>query len=328
MRMTLADVAYDRSQPGRSVGLFLTDRCPVGCAHCSVDSRHDSPTVSDYRLLSETIATLCARPNLRSVGITGGEPFIEKRGLTHAVNELSRAGKSIVLFTSGVWARSDSVPAWIKSTLRKVACVFLSTDAYHAASVDDEMFIRAIRTIADENVWLIIQVLEENVDSASLLLDRALGSEWSRQAELSRITPLPYGRGATLFSFDELWPVGAFGQCTLASTPLIRYDGIVTACCNEEVIMGKGSERLRRRCSSAEEIENAVDHYISDPLLLVLSSVGAGPIISHPRYNHLRDQSFRSICHLCWAMQDVTPSVDRDHVMSVTALLGKMESRS
>jgi organic radical activating enzyme len=320
----LADVSYDLSKPGQSIGMYLTARCPVGCAHCSVDSRVDSPTVSDYDLLGKIVHELSRREKLRSVGISGGEPFVERRGLVMAVDEISAGGKGIALFTSGVWAQRREIPAWIRSTLRKVSCVFLSTDSYHAANVQNKVFVRAVQTIVEEGVWLIVQVLRTDADAAARLLEDALGSDWQTCAEISLISPLPYGRGASLFVLGDSWPAKAFGRCSLSVSPLVRYDGMVAACCNEEVIMGKGSERLRRSCASVEEIVTALDEYVSDPLLRGLHAVGAGPIASHPRYRHLQDKPFKSICHLCWAMQDVTPQADGDPVLSAAALVGEV----
>ncbi|MBY2998408.1 radical SAM protein [Rhizobium leguminosarum] len=324
MRMTLGDVSYDRSIPGRSAGLYLTARCPVGCAHCSVDSRPDSPTISDFNLFTEIVQELSGRKALNSVGISGGEPFVERRGLVIAINELSEAGKGIALFTSGVWAQPAEIPKWIRSAIRKVSCVFLSTDTYHAANIDDAVFIRAIQTIVSENVWLIVQVLRRDIDSATRLLDEALGLDWPSFAEISPISELPYGRGASLFESSGSWPAHAFGRCSLSVSPLVRYDGMVAACCNEEVIMGKGAGRLRRHCSTVDEIATALDDYVSDPLLRGLHSVGAGSIVSHPRYQTLENEPFKSICDLCWTMQRMTPGVDKDPVLKAAVLVAEV----
>ena len=92
--------------------------------------------------------------------------------------------------------------------------------------------------------------------------------------------------------------------------------------------MGKGAQRLRRTCSSVNEIIKSIDDYVSDPLLRALHTAGAGPIASHPRYRHLQGESFSSICHLCWAMQAITPETDGDAVLSAAALLGEVDVSS
>src|SRR5688500_5951792 len=96
-KLTHADIENIRSNRGRSMLLFITDRCPVGCLHCSVDSRRDSPTISDFALFEEILSWICENPELEVVGISGGEPFVERRGLTMASQVLADSGKQQVI---------------------------------------------------------------------------------------------------------------------------------------------------------------------------------------------------------------------------------------
>lgn len=304
-RLRLAEISRLRSMPGRSLLLFITDRCPVGCGHCSVDSRRDSPRITDFALFESILEGICAQPELTTVVVTGGEPFVERRGLTMAVERVTSAEKNLVLFTSGVWATTKT-PEWIRGVLGRASCVFLSTDAYHARAVGDDSFVRAARTIAAEGVWIVVQVLDipEMVAKAESLLQDAFGSEYSEYGELNLTTPLPYGRGAGVFSARRTHHAGQFfGPCNLLSSRVVRYDGRVSACCNEQVIMGWGPERLRRSCASAEEVKQALTQFDADPLLKVMRTMGTGVLTHHPRFADLAQREFSSICQLCWAMQ-------------------------
>jgi pyruvate-formate lyase-activating enzyme len=325
-RLTLAEVERRRGTPGQSLLLFITDRCPVGCAHCSVDSRRDSATITDFARFEAIVAGICAQPRLSLVGISGGEPFVERRGLTLAVDRLVAAGKELALYTSGVWA-TPAVPGWVREVIRPAACVFLSTDAFHAASVAEERFVRAARTIAEEGVWLIVQVLRlpEMVARAERLLRAALGAGYQERAELSLISPLPYGRGAAVFAARERRPGASFGACNSLAAPVVRYDGIVTACCNERVITGHGPERLRRRCASAEELAAGLADLRADPLLGVIGGPGGGALTQHPRFADLAERRFSSICELCWASQQraCTAEDHPDRLLAAMALLGR-----
>ena len=71
--LTLADIDAIRAQRQRSALLYLTDRCPVGCAHCSVGSRRDGPGISDFGLFTEIVDGLAASPALAVVGLSGNE---------------------------------------------------------------------------------------------------------------------------------------------------------------------------------------------------------------------------------------------------------------
>jgi hypothetical protein len=309
----------------RSVLLFLTDRCPVGCAHCSVDSRRDSPTIVDFHLFERLIEGICNLEEVQVVGISGGEPFVERRGLTLAADRLSRAGKVIVLYTSGVWA-GRSISAWIRTTLRAASCVFLSTDGYHASVLPDDRFIRAARAIRNEGISLVVQVIRmpKMVAAAERLLEQAFGDGWRLEAELSLTTPLPYGRGANVFHRRSRVLGRDFGPCPALAAPVVRYDGHVTACCNEQIIMGRGPGRLRRQCADGRDLGEALDRWSDDPLLESIAAVGPGPLTEHPDLLDLREERFGSICDLCWkTLERMSEEESRaDPILRSTTRLG------
>ncbi len=309
--MTHRDVGRSRTTPGRSALLFITDRCPVGCAHCSVDSRSDSPTITDWRLFGEIVDWLCEQPRLEVVGISGGEPFVERRGLSLASRRLDEAGKRQVVYTSGVWASASGPAPWVRDVLRRCSCVYLSTDAFHAAAVDDERYVRAAHAIADAGAWIVVQVVgvASMVAQARALLARAFGEGYERHAELVVTPALTHGRGASVFARAEARTAGhAFGPCALAVSPVVRYDGLVTACCNESVVMDRGPARLRRRATDGAELARAVDELDADPLLRVIGRAGLGLLTEHPAYADLADARYATNCELCWKLLARSPA--------------------
>lgn len=324
--LKLAEVEQIRRANGRSILLFLTDRCPVGCAHCSVDSRRDSPTIVDFDLFDRLVDGICALEYLDLVGISGGEPFVERRGLTRAVDRVSRAGKLLVLYTSGVWA-GRRIPDWIRAVIREASCVFLSTDGYHGAVLPDDRFVHAAQTIRKEGVGLVVQVIRmpKMVEGAKKLLHHAFGEEWAREVELSLTPPLPYGRGANVFHRRSGTIGRAFGPCSALAAPVVRYDGRITACCNEQVIMGRGPGRLRSQCSDGRELEAALDSWSSDPLLGVIGALGPGPLTEHPRLQDMGDERFASICDICWkALKRISTEESRgDRLLTSAAALAR-----
>jgi hypothetical protein len=284
--LTLAEIEELRRTPGASLVLFLTDRCPVGCGHCSVASTVDSPTITDWRLFHEIVAGIAALPDLRAVAVTGGEPFTQRRGLEYAVSRIADADKAIVLFTSGYWARSTT-PAWIRSVLGRVSTVYLSTDSHHAPRVGDRL-PAAAAAVTEAGCQLVLQVIDEPgaIESARNL---------SPTAEISLIPPLGVGRGATLFARPPRRPVTAFGRCSLLNSPTVRYDGRITACCNEAVIMGAGPTGLHRRVTGAHEVAAALSSLRREPVLRLIHRFGPTALTS------IVDGQFDSPCGPCWA---------------------------
>jgi organic radical activating enzyme len=308
-RMTHDEIEAVRHAPGRSLLLFVTDRCPVGCAHCSVDSRADSPTITDFALFEQLVDALCAAPRLELVGISGGEPFAERRGLALASRRLAAAGKRQVVYTSGVWASAARTPTWIREVLGRCSSVYLSTDAFHASRVPDGRYVRAARAIADAGAWIVVQVLdiEATIEAAERLLRDAFGPGYAAHAELRPVPPLTHGRGAGVFTQGGGGPGHAFGRCPFVASPLVRYDGGLAGCCNESVVMGHGPERLRRRAGSGAELTAALDAFANDPLLRAIGGVGLGALTAAPHFADLAERSCANGCDLCWQLLDRSP---------------------
>jgi hypothetical protein len=224
-----------------------------------------------------------------------------------------------------VWATRPDAPPWIRRVLQLSSCVFLSTDAFHADAMADERFVRAARAIAREDVWIVVQVLEleDMVERAEALLRAAFGADFSAFAELHLTQPLAYGRGEAVFMRTKHMPGRSFGPCELVSAPVIRYDGRLSGCCNERVLMGGGPERLRARCGSSEEVVAAVEGFYGDPLLAAIGRVGPGALTRHPRFADLADEEFPSICGVCWKMLARTQDdAQVDPVLGALALVG------
>jgi hypothetical protein len=144
------------------------------------------------------------------------------------------------------------------------------------------------------------------VEQARSLLVEAFGERWEDYAELRPLTPLTAGRGASVFTRTATTPGHMFQPCTMVASPMIRYDGVVTACCNERIIMGWGPDALRRRATDRESLGVAVQELEGDPLLRAIGSIGPGVLTAHPRFADLADTPFTSVCDVCWKMVDRT----------------------
>lgn len=321
--LTHEQIERIRSSRGRSILLFITDRCPVGCEHCSVDSRATSPMITDFERFERIVDWIAGQFALEVVGISGGEPFVERRGLTLATSRFVAAGKRLVVFTSGVWAVGQ-VPRWIHDVLNRLDCVYLSTDAFHARAIADDCFVRASQTIVESGAWLVVQVVDQGgvaSERAAGLLSRALGEQWGEVAEINVIAPLLNGRGASVFERLTRAEGHTFGPCSLVRSPMVRYDGTVTGCCNESVIMGQGPDRLVRRAEPAATTGDAVARFHSDPLLRVIGDVGLGVLTEHPRFSDLAHRRYSSNCELCWSILERMPA-GTDPLVDAIAALG------
>ncbi|WP_433431134.1 hypothetical protein [Nonomuraea sp. CA-141351] len=314
--LTYEYIEATRRRRWASALLYLTDRCPVGCAHCSVDARPDGPRISDWPLFEQIVSVLCGVESFEIVGISGGEPFTERRGLTFATEKLVEAGKSVVLYTSGYWG--DPAP-WIRRVLGRSSCVVLGTDAFHAARLADDRVLSAIKAIRDAGCWLVLQTIGTDREAAELLT-RALGASWRDHAEIHVTGLLPVGRARALRTATPPRAGRAFGPCTVADAPVVRYDGRVSACCNETVITGGGPASLRRHARDAAELRATLDSFKVDPLLRFISTHGPGPLA---HLANLEDREFRHICQLCWRLTGMLGADRAGSIAALTVLTGE-----
>lgn len=316
-----------RAERAGTMLLFLTDRCPVGCAHCSVDSRKDSPTISDFDLFGEVTTWIAQQENYDVVGISGGEPFVEKRGLLEATKKFASVGKSQVVFTSGVWATSANTSEWISTVLDRIDTVYLSTDGFHASQISDDVFMRAAKQITAAGCWLIVQFISDPKTEAHVhrLIQEALGDDFAQFAEFNQTSLLENGRGADIFTAPKKYLGSSLPSCHLARNPMIRYDGQFSACCNESVIMGMGPSALRHKAQSASEMDAVVTGFENDPLIRSIGGAGLGSLTMHPAFADLADQEFRNSCDLCWKLFDRVARTDapngKDPLLNAIATL-------
>ncbi|MEU4537667.1 radical SAM protein [Streptosporangium sp. NPDC023825] len=318
--LRLGEIDALRRQRGRSALLLITDRCPVGCAHCSVDSRTDGPRITDHALFEEMVEGLCADEDLRVVGVSGGEPFTERRGLTYAARRIHESGKALVPYTSGHWGAGGDPPGWIRSVLGMSACVVLGVDAHHTSP--RAAVAAAARAVADAGAWLVAQVLDDpaQIEDARDLLEGALGAGWPDRAEIHPVAPLPYGRARGLFPAPRRVTGERLGRCAIAHTPTVRYDGRISACCDENVIMGAGPPDLHRLAGDREGVRRALADLVADPFLAVLGSLGTGALTALPRYRDLARREFSGICGICRHMLRRAGG-ERDPLLRALALI-------
>lgn len=328
-RLTLADIERLRRVPGRTVLFYITDRCPVGCAHCSVAARLGGPRVTDYPLFAEMVAGISAEPDVQAVAISGGEPFTERRGLGMAMDAFTGAGKDVVIFSSGHWASGHRCPRWIANVLARTSTVILSTDSFHQATVGLERFGRALGHVAEAGCHIVAQVLDEpgGIARVRAVLRSALGQNWADRADVKPITPLRAGRGREVFPSRGTHAVAELGPCPLTASPTVRYDGAVTGCCNETVIAGGGPAGLRMGAGNAAEVRAALARFSTDPLLRAMGSVPPRAWTALPPFAALAGGRYESLCDLCRRAHDTLHEDDDRGRRLLTALTGHLDSR-
>lgn len=298
--VTMTELIEWRQIPGRTALVYLTDRCPVGCDHCSVNSTATSARVADHRFLHAIVTDLASMAELRSVGISGGEPFVERTALTQTVDTLTDAGKLVIPYTSAVWA--SAVPRWIRHVLDLSAAVVLSSDTFHDGGVSQDQVRRAAEAIVAAGARLILQVVDvgDSVERALDLVTDSFGASAADVADVHVVPLIGVGRGSTLVALRAGTRPDQMQACHAAASPVVAYDGRITPCCNESLINGDGPAALRPRVSDPAEFLDTLDHLTTSPLLTLMRTAGPAGVVSLPGFADLGERTYRSLCDFCW----------------------------
>jgi hypothetical protein len=84
----------------------------------------------------------------------------------------------------------------------------------------------------------------------------------------------------------------------VAGAPVVRYDGGVSACCNEVVAAGGGPDGLRRHVDQP----GVLARLARDPYLTVLGAHGASALTRLPEFQALAGAPAAGLCDLCWKL--------------------------
>jgi hypothetical protein len=187
-------------------------------------------------------------------------------------------------------------------------------DLYHSAYINDNDLVSALRTAAENGIWITAQVIggideDAHLKYAHKIFQDAFGKDWESRVTIIPTPPLPRGRAKKLEGFLEYIP-NPDEFCTSINGPTLLRDGTLAACCNEEVVLQKGPKFLRVQnkgdfSHAFAELKNrkALAYVRSLPPSILYSiaaeSLNIGKFVQ-PRW----------MCEACWAYLDLYGQFD------------------
>jgi hypothetical protein len=92
----------------------------------------------------------------------------------------------------------------------------------------------------------------------------------------------------------------------------------VTACCNEDVVTGRGPAELHSSARDGRELHERLRAREHDPYLRAIARVGPGRLTLLPAHRDLGERRHQDICSLCWALLE--RGADRDPAVRAIGL--------
>ncbi|NTV03114.1 MAG: hypothetical protein HGB04_10125 [Chlorobiaceae bacterium] len=224
----------DNIRPVSTIGLLLTYSCPISCAHCLVNA---GPRRKEKMALGSVFgwiddAAAYRGGAIKSIELTGGEPFYDLRNLALVSDHAQQAGLSVSVETNAGWAGTLEQAILTLNQLPAIGYISFSTGVHHQQFIPIGHINNAI--IAAE---LLGRRYDVTVTTDCEQDDRhlAIRKQLEKVVKPSRIRDVltyPAGRavnqdaGFAIRTSRE--PAGK--PCTSPFKPVILPDGRVMAC--------------------------------------------------------------------------------------------------
>lgn len=277
--MHLAEFLDLRAVPAAGVALSVTGRCPLGCAHCSTDSTPRSPQAPREALLGFAGSFARAPHPPRVALLTGGEPLLRPALVRELALSCRAAGTATMLLTGLPFAAGrepSDCPPRIAAALAAVDHVSVSLDPFHELRVPRAAVFAVLRRVLDSGRAASLHLLSAGpADAYPDEVAAAVRGEFGERVPMlvGRLAAVGRARGAVAAApAEDVRPA----PCAMAAWPVVGPDGVVRACCNQDVVDGRApAPHLRLGEVGRDDWARVRERTLASPLLRVVRTLGA-----------------------------------------------------
>jgi MoaA/NifB/PqqE/SkfB family radical SAM enzyme len=157
------------AEPRWSVGINFDSKCNARCAHCCVSSSPDATANLDDDLVDSIIDDLLREPNVREVGLTGGEPLIRRSRTMSIIARVTASGRIAACVTNGFWgvsrrAADRALEEFEEAGLRELT---LSYDDFHSPYIKPERIRNILDAAHDRRIKVALNMNSARACTAS-----------------------------------------------------------------------------------------------------------------------------------------------------------------
>jgi pyruvate-formate lyase-activating enzyme len=306
------------------VCFVITLRCNIACDHCMPESGPRQRATVPAAELGDWIEQ-AGRLGVRTVSLTGGEPFVVPALLRSAVATARDAGMGATVMSNGFWATSVARGVEVLEPLEGLQGVGLSTDRFHWASVPVERVRNAIAAARglDREVLVRVTYTAGGEDEIREVRER-LGASLSDVDVFETVPVLAFGRARRTIPPRGYFPIPVRSiPCRVADAPTVSQTGVVYACCGPSMLMHPDSA-LRLGDLRAEPLAAIHDRAQRNVALHIVRTAGPGGLLDEieRRLDRAPDASCDGICGSCWKSfadaeaRAIAGALDDDAVLS------------
>ncbi len=304
----------DKPDPGvaflSSIGFSITNRCPIACRHCIIEAgphRREEMDLSDATCWMQQAAAY-RNGHIKSVVITGGEPFYNPTLLTALLRCSLACGLVPAVVTNAFWAPTLKAALQTLRELPRIAMLTISTDEYHQRFIPVANVRNALRAALALEIPHSVAVCyanEKDVAYRELIaeIQQIVPKELIRSA-----ATFPAGRAAKNLDLARLETRDEYtaGPCSAADFPTIFPDGKVIGCMGIVKDLPRGHP-LRLGSLRESALEAILDDSESNTVLHILRVWGAGKLLRLLQAAGFGDRLPRQYldsgyCELCYTL--------------------------
>jgi MoaA/NifB/PqqE/SkfB family radical SAM enzyme len=243
----IADIARATFRFHRAVYVTLTEKCPIRCRHCFVESAPTREEQADVEHFTRWIAGVAAAPGLEIVFFSGGEPFSHPLALRAGLRACRERGVYPIVCTSGFFGKSEQSTRRLLDSFPEITCLWISTDVFHEEFVPLEHLRRVVEIARERGVTVGFQIVDDDPEHSEFMqrFGAVIGHGLVPREDIVIVPLAKQGRAeheltageeATLRTHVATGFDGVpMKPCAWLGTPWLREDGVVSACANLDV---------------------------------------------------------------------------------------------
>jgi MoaA/NifB/PqqE/SkfB family radical SAM enzyme len=322
----IADIGVATFRFHRAVYVSLTEKCPIRCRHCFVESGPLREEQADVEAFTRWIAGVAAAPGLEIVFFSGGEPFSHPLALRAGLRACRERDVYPVVCTSGFFGKSDESTRRLLDSFPDLGCLWISTDVFHEEFVPLEHLRRVAEIARERKITVGFQIVDDDPEHSAFMqrFSEVVGYDVVPRGDILIVPLAKQGRAEREVTASEAAALDISREagfdavpatpCTWLGTPWVREDGVVSACPNLDVFRAEQHPLQLGRLDDADftALSALAD---ADGYLQTLRVFGpAGLVERHPVESWGWNRAaFRgsSICDLCHSLAKVPGLPDK-----------------
>jgi organic radical activating enzyme len=225
------------------VYVSLTQKCPITCRHCFVESGPRRDEHIPPAEFESWIGEIAQHAGVRAIVFSGGEPFSHPGALKAGLAACAAANKYSIISTSGYWASRPDLANRFLDNYPAFNALWLSTDVFHEEFVPLSNLRVAAEVAAARNSEVFFQIVDDDPENSEFMrrFEGALGPDLASKDRVYIVPLSRIGRGRDLEP-NQLVTTGNGDAdrvpdmpCPWLGAPWVHEDSSMCACPNLDV---------------------------------------------------------------------------------------------